>query len=160
MAVKAPRAERLYREFHQHEPRKLIVSSGRMPTRARLVGPAIEVQYRSNKKDPSTGQQPRSPIDYYHLHDEGVKVYVTDGRADTAVPAYIAKEKELVLLGTCLGAWADDDDQEIELKVVKPFPKLYAIPSGRALLIVQDEREILALIWGGRLGVEARGIVH
>jgi hypothetical protein len=68
----------------------------------------------------------------------------------------------LTLLGQCLGfAYYDpESDQEIEAKVTQPFPELYSIPSGKALLVIQSKRTVLALIWGGRLGVEARGIVH
>jgi hypothetical protein len=120
------------------------------------------VLYRSDKLDPETGRQPRKPIDYIHEHDGGVHVYRTDGRADTEVPRFISGAKELVLLGQCLGFAYEDVDggEEVEAQVRTPYPDLYTIPSGRALLVIQGRRSVLAIIWGGRLGVEARGIVH
>jgi hypothetical protein len=153
----------MYRTFHQNDPKRITKSSSlRVPKQARLVGDALEVLYRSDKRDPSTGKQPRKPIDYIHEHDEGVKVYLPDGRADTDVPDFIHTTTELVLLGDCLGFtyYDEEGDQEIEAQVSRPLPELYTIPSGRALLVIQNKRTILAIIWGGRLGVEARGIVH
>lgn len=160
----APAAEKLYREFHQNEPRRVgsFGPSFRIPARARAAGDALEVLYRSDKRDPATGRQPRKPVDYIHEHDPGVRVYRTDGMPDTDVPEYIAKATELVLLGECLGfAYHDEEsDQEVEAQVRTPYPELYAVPSGKGLLVVQSKRSVLAVIWGGRLGVEARGIVH
>jgi hypothetical protein len=156
-------AERLYRDFHQNDPKRIGEFGGRLriPARVRLAGPALEVLYRSDKRDPSTGKQPRLPIDYIHEHEDGVEVYRVDGRSDTDVPDFIRGTDALVLLGQCLGfAYDDDDGQEIEARVTRPLPELYTIPSGKALLVIQGKRTVLALIWGGRLGVEARGIVH
>jgi len=39
------------------------------------------------------------------------------------------------------------------------LPELYTIPAGTALLVVEDKRHVAAIIWGGALGVECRGIV-
>jgi hypothetical protein len=155
------RADDLFRAFHQNEPRWVIEGKGfKMPRRARKAGTATEVQYRSSKRDPETGRPVKKARDYYHEHGRDVHVYLTEGKPDTSVPRFITEATELALLGECLGFFFEDGDQEIEAKVVRPYPKLYSIPSGRALLVIQDERQVLALIWGGQLGVEPRGIVH
>lgn len=160
-------ALRMYRDFWQLDPRKVgAFSSGfQIPREAALVGSALNVLYRSGKTDPSSGEVPRRPIDYIHEHDAGVQVYRTDASAPrrgvtTRVPAFIADCPALVLLGECLGFSYDDGEKEIVADGTRPLPELYTIPSGRALLVIQSKRTVKALIWGGRLGVEPRGIVH
>lgn len=158
-------AVRMYRDFHQYEPKKIgaFSSSFFIPGSVCLAGTAVNVMYRSGKKDPSTLVKPKRPIDYIHDHDAGVKVYRTDqscGGPFHRVPEYIRKAQELVLLGECLGFVYDDGQDCIEASPTNPYPELYTIPSGKALLVVQSKKKVLALIWGGRLGVEARGIVH
>lgn len=156
----------MYHDFHQLEPRRIGAFGARfdIPSEAILVGDAKNVLYRSDKLDPATLKKPKRPVDYIHEHDAGVKVYRTDRESDgpvRSVPQFITGVGELVLLGQCLGfAYIDPDGEEIEAEVRTPYPELYTIPSGRALLVVQDKRRVLALIWGGRLGVEPRGIVH
>jgi hypothetical protein len=159
------RALKMYTDFHQLEPKKIgaFGSSFAIPSEVVLAGPAKNVLYRSGKRDPATLKKPPRPLDYIHEHDDGVKVYRTDLRDGSVrrVPDFITGVGELVLLGQCLGfAYLDHDGEEIEAQVRTPYPELYTIPSGRALLVVQDKRRVLALIWGGRLGVEPRGIVH
>ena len=68
-------------------------------------------------------------------------------------------EVELVRLGLCLGFGFEDDDGEHEAQATSPLPELYCSTTGRTLLVVQSKRELVALIHGGALGVEARGIV-
>lgn len=155
----------MYERFQGHEPRKIAAFSKafRIPTIVTLAGPALNVMYRSDKNDPSTGKEVRAPIDYIHDHEEGVNVYRTDrstGRGNKAVPGWICDVDSLVLLGDCLGFTYDTDEGAIEAEPTRPLPELYTIPSGRALLVIQSKRTVLALIWGGRLGVEARGIVY
>lgn len=156
----------MFRRFQGFEPRKIgEFSHGfSIPTHATLAGPAFNVMYRSDKNNPSTGKPERGPIDYIHDHDDGVNVYRCDrsaGRPDTAVPGWICDVEELVKLGDCLGfTYEDDSGDAIEASPTHPMPELYTIPSGRALLVIQSKRKVLALIWGGKLGVEARGIVY
>ncbi len=155
----------MYSSFNGHEPLKIgaFKSSFFIPDRAVLAGPAVNVLYRSKKNDPSTGNPVKRPIDYIHDHDPGVKVYRCDARLDGVqknVPAFITNVKELVKLGDCLGFCYRDGDEDIEATCTRPLPELYTIPSGRALLVIQGKSRVLALIWGGRLGVEARGIVY
>lgn len=157
------RAIKMYVDFHQHEPKKVgsFAASLRMPARAVLVGPAAHVLYRSDKLNPTTGAD-EGWIDYIHEHDRGVHIYMGGGEGpERAVPAFIRNAKELTWLGMCLGlAYLDEDGREREIKATRPLPELYTTPNGRALLVIQSKRTLLALVWGGRLGVEPRGIVH
>ena len=158
------KAVRKYVEFHQHEPKKVgaFNSSFAIPATAVCVGQAVNVLYRSDKLNPTTLED-EGWIDYIHDHDGGVKVYRVDGSAqgpERAVPAWLRNTHELTWLGQCLGFAYKADGEKIEAEGKKPLPDLYATPNGKALLVVQGKRRVLALIWGGRLGVEARGIVH
>ncbi len=167
MKKNAPRkALEMYRAFHQFDARKVgtFRRGFKIPDRAVYVGTAVHVLYRSDKTDPETGLLPKKPVDYIHEHDKGVKVYRCDMRGGvlTDVPAWITEVDALVKLGDSLGYAYDDGDPEGEIhgEARPPYPELYCTPNGKALLIIQDKAKVLALIWGGRLGVEPRGIVH
>jgi hypothetical protein len=154
-----------YREFHQKDPKR-IGEFGRgfaIPTHVLEVGDAKNVLYRSDKLDPETLEQPDRPINYIHDHDPGVCVYEPcdeDEDDATAVPYWIGECEALVLLGTCLGfAFQPDGGELVEARVRAPRPELYTTPCGRALLVIQSKRKVLAMMWGGSLGVEDRGIV-
>ncbi len=158
-------AIRRYQLFNGLEPREEgEFPSLRMPTLAHYAGAAIEVMYRSAKRDPATDRVPSKAVNYIHDHGAGVGYYRTDGggRADKiAVPQWLRRETHLVLIGEFLGAaYRDGHDDEIEVKVSAPKPTLFCVPSGKALVVVDEFRpKIVALIWGGRLGVFRRGIV-
>jgi hypothetical protein len=156
-------AEKLFEEFHKYPPTKIgeFHSSFYIPEQATFVGPALFVLYRSSKNDPVTYLKPAKPIDYIHEHKSGVKVYVTDseGGSERKVPQRIHNVGELTYLGKCLGfAYIDDEDEEVEAECTGKV-ELYTIPSGKALLVVENKKKVLALIWGGKLNVEPRGIV-
>lgn len=134
------------------------------------LGPAINVLYSSDKLNPTDGQD-EGWIDYIHEHSSGVHAYrPARGAADRdartlghekLVPTWIRKVDQLTWLGKCLGfAYRDENRRKCEAKGTNPLPELYTIPSGKALLVIQGKRSILAIIWGGKLGVERRGIVH
>lgn len=150
-----------FREFHRFEPRRTgaMHPDFEIPTHVRCIGDASFVLYRSDKTDPETLRRPQKPIDYIHEHDPGVRCYVTDGEPDTEVPSYVTQNDTLVLLGLCLGFGARDGDVELEAEGEEPYSELYCIPSGRALLVVDDKRSVYAMMWGGDLRVESRGIV-
>ena len=157
-------AIRKYIEFHQYEPKSLgsFTPSFYIPTEATYVGPASFVLYRSSKKDPVTLHKPGRPVDYIHKHEKGVKLYRCDRAADGTmrkVPRWIHETDALTLLGKCLGFGYFSGDYEVEAKGRRPLPELYAVPSGKALLVVEAKRRVVVLIWGGSLRVEPRGIV-
>jgi hypothetical protein len=164
-----PQAVTKYRQFHQHDPRKIVTYKDvSIPTTAFCVGKAEHVLYRSDKLNPGTGED-EGWIDYIHEHDSGVHVYRCDRDAaqlgeECTVPEWIRGRNgrtDLTWLGECLGfAYKDGDGKKIEAKGTRPLPELYCTPSGKALVVIQGKRRVLAIIWGGRLGVEPRGIVH
>lgn len=152
-----------YREFHQLPPRKIgeFRNGFSIPRTVVMAGPAHHVMYRSDKLNPSTGKD-EGVIDYIHDHDPGVHVYRTDADCPgevCAVPAWLQRVQSLILLGQCLGFEYSSPDGIVQAVVEPPLPELYTITTGRALLVIQNKRSIKAIMWGGKLGVEARGIV-
>lgn len=144
-----------YKEFHRLDPKHPVELEIAIPSRVRELGAARHVLYRSAKVDPETLKKPRKPVDYIHEHDAGVVVYACDGELDTDVPKRVQEVTALTVLGKCLG-FALKDGAEAE--GVNPLPDLCCTPDGKCLLVVQDRREVLFMIWGGALGVFARGI--
>ncbi len=152
-----------YVEFHQFEPMDIgeFSRSFSIPKKTRLAGEALFILYRSGKKDPITLITPIDPIDYIHEHSNGVRVYRSDIDGPSKnVPRSISGVSELVRLGDCLGfAYVDHDGDEVEAKGVPPLPELYCTSSGKSLLVVEEKSKVVALLWGGKLRVESRGIV-
>lgn len=156
----ARKAVSMYQVFWKLDPTDIgeFAIGFKIPTHIGVVGDAVHIMYRSSKTDPETLKVPKKPIDYIHDFDAGVRMYT--GSGDQKVPDEVVEAKALTLLGDCLGWRVKRDGRPADAEGVDPLPELYTIPSGKALLVIQDKREILAIIWGGRLGVEGRGIVH
>lgn len=158
----AQAAKEKFEEFHRKKPTKIFErAKSPIPSKVRKLGKAVFVLYRSSKNDPDTGRPVPKPIDYIHEHDAGVHCYApARGSAATIeVPSFIRDAEALVLLGKCLGFAFKDDGEQRDAEAIKPYPELYATPCGKALLVIQDKTEVLAIVWGGALGVESRGIV-
>ncbi len=164
------RAIKKYLDFHQQEPVKIGTFHPDLERRLRdarvtLVGDAVHVLYRSDKLNPTTLED-EGWIDYIHDHDRGVHVYRADSAAaqlgpQRTLPAYVRDCSELTWLGFCLGfEYKDHDGKNVDAKGKKPLPDLFCTSNGKALLVIQGKRSLLACIWGGKLGVEPRGIVH
>jgi len=156
-----PEAIDKYREFHRFDPRRIgAMPHLRIPSRMKRAGVAKWVTYRSMKVDPETKIRPRQPVDYIHEHDAGVHVYLPDASGTAAVPTAALEATALVKLGECLGYLFVDSvvGKEREAIGQAPLPELYCTPDGTVLLVVQGKRELLAAMWGGALGVFARGI--
>lgn len=157
------KAEKLYLDFHKYEAKKIgeFPSSFGIPQDACLIGDALYILYKSSKCDPLTYIRPGNPINYIHEHKAGVKVYTADHHeegVERVVPQYIHSVEALTLLGKCLGfGYTDFDGNNVDANCTSC--ELYSIPSGKALLIIEKKKEVLALIWGGQLNVEPRGIV-
>lgn len=151
-----------YIEFHQFEPTNIEEFDCDIPRFAYEAGNALFVLYRSGKKDPVTLITPVEPVDYIHEHDSGVKVYRTDEEVgpDRSVPKRISDVEAITKLGDCLGfAYLDPEGVEVVAECSAPLPELYCTPSGKALLVIENKENVAALIWGGKLRVEPRGIV-
>lgn len=157
-------AERLYRIFHQFEPRKVgaFASGFSIPRRATHVGEAKTMYYTSDKLNPTTGEDEGAQR-YYHPHEGDVYMLVTDKGAQghvVEVPRWIHGVGSLVLLGQCDGFEYEDFDGDLqEAQATGRKPEWYCIPSGKALLVVQDKKKVLAIVYGGSLDVEWRGVV-
>lgn len=152
------RAISKWEEFHDldHETvGKFRVSS--MPKTVTVVGDMTWVLYASTKW---TGKREN----YIHDHEAGVKCGRTDSDAEgktVKVPKWIQETKTLVFLGDCLGfAYEDDEGEEIEAATKRPYPGLYCTPDGKCLVVVENKSRVAAVIWGGWLDVEDRGIVN
>ena len=141
---------RKYLEFHLREPSSVDQLNVALPASVKRAGQATHTAYRSKKWD-------GVPHDYWHDHEGGVAVYVPG--QGTSVPGWIRNTKTLVRLGSCLEVAFDDPAGG------KPFrvpgsggAGLYCTPDGHAL-VVASRSNVLAILWGGYLGITKRGIV-
>ena len=158
------KAERLYETFHSHGPSDIgEFSRGfKIPREGLDVGDAKVMYYTSDKLNPSTGED-EGHVTYYHDHKPDVKMVVFDesrGGDLVKIPQWICNTPALCLLGECDGF--DYTDHEGELRSAKAKgrkPEWYCVPSGKALLVIQDKKKVLAVLWGGKLAVEWRGVV-
>jgi hypothetical protein len=157
-------AKKLFTIFHQFEPIKVgdFGKSFKIPREAIYVGAAKIMYYTSDKLNPETGED-EGNIPYYHEHSKGARTYVTDESRDgdlRPIPKWIYAVDALVKLGTCDGfVYEDSDGETREAKATGRKPDWYATPSGKAILAIQDKRTVLAIVWGGQLRVEWRGVV-
>lgn len=156
-------ASELYEAFHRYPPRKVgeFSSSFAIPTHVFKKGRSVDVLYRSSKVDPETLKKPRRPVDYIHEHEPGVSTYMPNGPGERVdVPGWLRDTDALVLIGTCLGfKFEDSEGKIVEVEGRSPMPELYSTVNGKALIVVDGKRTLLALMWGGKLNVEPRGIV-
>src|SRR5690606_32112954 len=136
-----------------------------IPAAVVRLGAAENVLYRSDKLNPTAGED-EGWIDYIHEHGAGVIAHRVEARpaagADLgAAPGRPARQRGPPRLGKSLGfGYRDEGGHVRKVAATEPLPELYTTPTGRALLIIQSKRRLLAMIWGGRLGVQRRGIVH
>src|ERR1043166_4603226 len=120
-----------YENFHRLPPKEVGTFNGLViPSTCVVVGEATDILYRSDKWE-------NKNHDYIHDHKPGVNV----GRFDTgtyksvAVPSFITRATTLYKLGLCLGlSFSNFDGEPMEARVKRPYPELYAVPSGKALL--------------------------
>lgn len=160
------RAAQKFLEFHQRQVRRTgVFAEGLIPATAIDVGDATQVLYDSDKLNPTSGED-EGWVSYYHDHSPGVRLYRCDYQAglvgdERVIPAFVRRARELVWLGRCAGfSYRDHTGREVKARSTEPFPELFCTPNGRALLVIQGKRRLLAMMIGGRLGVEDRGIVH
>jgi hypothetical protein len=161
-----PKAEKLFETFHQFEPVKVGSFNRRfeIPREANYVGEAKQMLYTSDKLNPETGED-EGWISYYHDHDGGVRLYLTGDHEKVGgelrkIPEWIRRTKALVRIGDCDGfEYVNFLGKKVKAKSTGRKPEWYATPTGKALLVVQDKKTVLAIAWGGSLGVQWRGVV-
>lgn len=154
------RAVEQYESFHQLPPKEVGTFNGLvLPSECVVVGEAKDILYRSDKWE-------NKSHDYIHDHKPGVKVgrFDMDTRhAGTVVPRFIFGVTTLYRLGVCLGlSYCNFDGEPMEARVKRPYPELYSVPSGKALLIIDtsgSRARLCLALWGGRLDVRDVGIV-
>ena len=150
-----------YRRFTEFEPQEVGILEGFVvPPKLMYIGEAMHVIYRSDKWE-------AKQHDYIHEHEAGVKVYVPEksfiDQGDLVdTPSWLREVEGIYLIGICLGfRYKNLDGKKLDAES-RPRPELYAIPDGRALLVisVKGPKAVLeAAIWGGNLDVRAEGIV-
>lgn len=147
-----------YEEFHDFEPEDIghFERSLEVPPMVTHVGENEWVAYRSNKWE-------KKFHNYIHEHEGDVQCYRTDPKSKGTrikTPSWIRSNKSFTKIGDCLGfRYTDHDGYPVEAETRNPLPELYCTPDGRCLLVIVDKKKIVALIWGGALGVEDVGIV-
>lgn len=161
-------AETLYRDFHKYDfkRRTRAPSSFKIPRSVKPLGKGLYVLYSSPKFDPITYARPSGPLNYIHEHGPGVKVYTPEG-SSKKVPGVVCRAQELTCLGNAIGfSYEDNRGEEVLMECDPRSCEWYAVPNptnqcpkGHALLIVESKRKVLAMVWGGKLRVEPRGIV-
>lgn len=167
LGARAAKAAAMFRKFHTRDWRAegAFHPSMAIPAQLMCLGDALNTDYQSDKLNPGDGTD-EGWIDYTHKHDGGVKIYapVTGRRPGdnelVRTPAWIQRVDELTWLGKYLGGSYRTRGGRHEIAGTEPLPELFAAPSGKALFIVQNKRSLLFVLWGGRLTVERRGIVH
>ncbi len=171
-----------FREFNDFDVRSTgpFAPDFELPREIGVAGEAVHVSYASDKW--GDGMQ-----HYIHHHDckcihsiedheddgteackkckcrgfrSNVHVFMPGKRPErTQVPGYILRARTLTRLGRCLDFcyFSASGVEQVE----KPGKgcELYCIPSGKALVVVRDKRVVVAMIWGGRLGVIDDGII-
>ena len=152
------RAVEVFEDFHDFDVRDVgqFASSVRIPPRVYKAGPCQWVTYRSDKWGKGT---------YDYIHDietkPRVKVGLVSSRTHTTikVPKRIQQTETLTFLGRALGfGYLDADGEEVEAKLGRGY-EWYWSSAGRALILIASKRRVHAIIWGGGLNVERRGIV-
>lgn len=151
-----------YRVFHDFDPEDIgeFHPSLKVPRTVSLAGRGIRVLYHSNKWEGG-----RAWHNYGHDHGRGVFYYRTDRRGkQVAVPEDIYRAKDLALtrLGDCLGFdYEDENGNKIEATTDERKVELYTTPHGLTpcLFVIGEKRWLLAMAWGGKLGIEDAGIV-
>ena len=154
-----PRGERAARKtfegFHSRAAKNVTAfpASVKIPSEISVEGPCIWVTYRSDKWGKGT-------YEYIHEIDSypKVKLGVVGGEGPIRrVPQRIQNVTTLSRIGACIGWAFADGDEELEAKV--SGCEWFWAPAGKALIAIQNKRKVIAIIWGGELDVEDRGIV-
>ena len=126
-----------------------------VPERMPYPGPCRWVTYRSDKWKNGTH-------DYIHTITSYPRVKCVMAGEDyptVKVPLAVRNATTLTQIGLrALGFAFEYDDDEYEAKVPAGTEWFWS-QTARALYLIQNKRKLIAVIWGGNLNVEPRGIV-
>jgi hypothetical protein len=152
------RAEDIFTQFHARDPKNVGKFPFEVPSSIYHVGPCQWVTYRSDKWNDGTHDYVHEITSFPRVKCCLVKLEGLSGNR-IAVPKKIQGTQTLTQIGLkSLGiGFVDDDGQEMEIST--PNSAWYWSSKGKALLCVQKKRRLVAIIWGGKLDVEPRGIV-
>ena len=151
----ADRAARIFEDFHARDAKKFGELGCEVPQSMRLLGACRWVTYRSDKWNDGTH-------DYIHKIESFPRVRVAvPGRGGDRVsmPAKVRETQVLTQIGlSALGFAYGDDGDETEASLPRGAQWFWS-ERGRALLAIQSKKKLLAVVWGGALQIEPRGIV-
>ncbi len=77
----------------------------------------------------------------------------------TRLPNHVTASESLAKLGTCLEFGFKTPEGPMVGRCQGRKPELYGTPSKRGLILVQDKKRALVVIYGGKMRIEDRGIV-
>jgi hypothetical protein len=147
----------VYEGFHAYDSDEVGMLDIDIPASVLYGGPATWVTYASDKWEDRSH-------DYIHTITSQPRVFCGLAGAGAGrrrkVPNKIRKTTVLAQLGLrALGfAFIGPDGDELEVRCPRGTRWFWS-PQGKALLAVEKKKRLLAVIWGGKLDVEPRGIV-
>ncbi len=161
MSDKVKKAEKVYKEWHQRDPRRVTRRKKSIPEVFYCVGTAKEILYKSNKWESKL----RVMHDYIHTFDSSPNVYLESAMADS--DSEVVAERllgpdldtiPLTQLGTTLELTIELESGEEHTLSLTGNPVLCATPDCKSVVIL--DRRGLIVVRGGKMVVESRGIVH
>ena len=142
---------RKFLEFNDMDPSGIgVLRMRKLPTKVQAIGQMLQIYYRSDKWE-------GKPHDYKHDHESGVTLYEPGPPHATKTPSWLQRVGTLVRLGHCLGFAYKHNGTEYEAET-NSSSELYCTPCGHALIVIERKLRVDAIIYGGRLRVEAEGI--
>lgn len=154
-------AVRLFQGFHQYDVSHAaqFPASVKIPNEVYYGGPVTYMTYRSDKWNDGTHDYIHKIESYPRVAVGFVKAPQIEARSIRRVPARICDNWTVVeTRKKAIGFGYRDNDgheQHVELSNCIWFWH----PRGRAFLLIRGRRELVAIIWGGKLAYTPRGIV-
>jgi len=152
-------AVEVFEDFHSFDHRNVGAFDSRMriPAAVWVSGPCKYVTYKSDKWNEGMHEYIHTVTSFPRVK-MGLSVQ-RPGSQRIAVPKKIQEVEALTFIGRCTGySYVDGDGEPVEATTSAQH-EWYWSPSARALFVVQSKRTVKAVVWGGSLNVEPRGIV-
>ncbi len=152
-------AVEVFEDFHDFDHRRIGKFDGRMriPSAVWVPGPCKYVTYKSDKWGKGTYEYIHTITSFPRVRIGLVEKF--DGARRVTVPARVQKVEAVTLIGRCTGfSYVDVDGEAVECATNAKHEWFWS-PSAKALILVEGKRRVVAVVWGGKLNVEPRGIV-